>query len=104
MKRKIFYRFVLVLMLGFSLISIIGCKNASSTNSANTDIATPYTITNNSSYTVTLWDSTASKTLEPGHQLKAWFDSVNSIYDVRYAPADKVKVVGSGLIYEFVDK
>jgi lipoprotein len=104
MRKKVFSRFVLVLMLGFSLISVIGCKNASSTNSSNSDIATPYTITNNSSYTVTLWDSTASKTLEPGQQLKAWFDSVNTIYDVRYAPADKVKVIGSGLFYEFVDK
>ena len=104
MKKKGFSRFVLVLILGFAIISIMGCKNASGTNHANTDIAIPYSITNNSSYTVTLWDSTASKTLEPGQQLKVWFDSVNSIYDVRYAPADKVKVVGSGLIYEFVDK
>ena len=104
MTRKVFSRFVLVLVLVFALISIMGCKNASGTNPANGDIATPYTITNNSSYTVTIWDSTASKTLEPGQQLKLWFDSVNSIYDVRYAPADKVKVVGSGLIYEFVDK
>ena len=104
MEQKGFYRFVLVLILGFALISIMGCKNASSTHSANSDIAIPYTITNNSSYTVTLWDSTASKTLEPGQQLKAWFNSVNTIYDVRYAPADKVKIVGSGLVYEFVDK
>ena len=100
MKRKIFSRLVLALMLSFSLILIIGCKNASSTNSANSDIAKPQTITNNSSYSVTLW----SKTLEPGQQLKAWFDSVNTIYDVRYVPADKVKVIGSGLFYEFVDK
>lgn len=41
MKRKIFSRLVLALMLSFSLILIIGCKNASSTNSANSDIAKP---------------------------------------------------------------
>ena len=94
----------LVLIFGFTLIGGAGCKNTSSANPANDDVATPYTIKNNSSYTVTLWDSSGAKTLEPGQQLKAWFDSVNSIYNVRYAPADKVEVVGSGLVYELVDK
>ncbi len=42
-------------MLGFALIGIAGCKNVSSTNPVNDDVATPYIITNNSSYTVTLW-------------------------------------------------
>ena len=98
MKRKIFSRLVLALMLSFSFISIMGCKNASITNSANSDIATPYSITNNSLYSVTLWDATGSKTPEQGQQLKAWFDSVNTIYDVRYTPADKVKVIGSRAI------
>ena len=61
---------VLVLMLGFALIGIAGCKNVSSTNPANDDVATPYTITNNSSYTVTLWASGGAKRLELGQQLK----------------------------------
>ena len=91
-------------MLGFALIGIAGCKNVSSTNPVNDDVATPYIITNNSSYTVTLWASGGAKRLQPGQQLKVWFDSVNSIYDVRYAPADKVEVLGSGLVYELVDK
>ena len=102
MKKKFFSRFLLVLIVSFSLISIIGCDDASSTNSG--DISIPYTFTNNSSYTVTLSDSTGSKTIEPGQQLKAWFNKLFSISDVRYSPADKVKVVGSGLHYEFLDR
>ncbi|MGP1438108.1 MAG: hypothetical protein ACTTKH_03450 [Treponema sp.] len=100
--KKVFSSFLLVLIVGFSLISITGCGNAGGTNSD--DILTPYNFANRSSYTVTLRDSTASKTLEPGYQIKIWFNSVHPVSDLRYAPADKVKLVGSGLFYDFVDK
>ncbi|MDR1232190.1 MAG: hypothetical protein LBK61_12430 [Spirochaetaceae bacterium] len=69
------------------------------------DTTKTYAFYNNSSYTVTLWDSTGSHELDSGDSGYGRFDNEISIDDVYYSPSNTVKVTKSGSTsFTFTDK
>ena len=88
--------------MGSSPSSTSSVNNASNIYSSTTEQGMVYTFYNNSSHTVTIWDSTGSKTIESGGSVQARFNRSTSVYDVRYSPDDRVicEQAGSGFFFK----
>jgi hypothetical protein len=122
MRKDFFSRCALVLMLGFTIITLAGCDTLGevfagvsdglnkSSNSFSNEYSSKstaglyYSIYNQSSYSVTISDSTGSHTLSPGDSFTARFNKEATIYNVYYSPSDKVKVSQSGTSFTFTNK
>lgn len=122
MRKDFFSRCALVLMLGFGSVALSGCETFleilsgvsdglnESSNSINNEYSSKstaglyYSIYNQSSYSVTISDSTGSHTISPGDSFTARFNKEATIYDVYYSPSDKVKVSQSGTSFTFSNK
>ena len=93
---------MLAMALAFGFV-FAGCESMgdiftgiSAGYSATSEEGLTYTFYNNSSYTVTCSDSTASMQIPSGGTASAIFNSSASIYDVTYSPEDRVSVSISG--------
>lgn len=72
--------------------------------SSSTETGLVYTLRNNSSYTVTVWDNTGEIDLAPGKSTSARFNSKATVNDVSYVPADKVVCEQSGTTFTFSNR
>ena len=115
MKKKVFIRVVLLLMVEFVVLTFVGCDtllevlagtSSSSSNdySSSSESGLYYNFYNYSSYTVTLTDATGEVTLYSGGSCSANFKREATIYNVYYSPSDKVKVSQSGTTFTFRDR
>ena len=108
MARKRLLRGILGAALGLGLV-LAGCESvaeavlgsAANANSSSTASGQVYYFYNESSYTVTIIDPTGSVTLSPGSNTQIRYNRQVSIYNVDYAPSDRVVPSQSGAIITF---
>ena len=115
MERKGFLTGIMVLAFGLVLA---GCESlddvvlsdaflntASNAHSSNSDTGMVYTLSNQSSHDLTVWDNTGTITLRTGNSIQVRFTKNATLYDVRYTPADLVSVSqSSGTVFTFLDR
>jgi len=75
--------------------------NASTNNSTE---GRTYTFVNHSSYSVDIWDNTGRVTIRIGGSASTRFNKDVSVFDVKYSPADKVRISQNGTTVYFYDK
>ena len=63
-----------------------------------------YTFYNRSSYTVTVYDLKGPDTIAPAESKRLQFNKHATIYDVVYAPSDRVTVEQSGSSFTFKNR
>ena len=102
-KRVAFATIILVLASMFTSCDAFASSVANE-YSSHSDQGLIYTMNNDSSYTVTVYDATGSVEIEPGNSCSARFNREVSIHTVRYSPADKVRASQSGTTFTFRDR
>jgi hypothetical protein len=89
---------VVLVALTVGLLVLTGCESLAegvlsgmaNANSSSTDAGQIYYFYNESSYDVTIMDSTGNLTIPPGGNMQIRYNRQISIYDVDYSPADRV--------------
>ena len=110
MKKTILHAAAIILLVGFAALGLgsMGSSpssySSSSSSGGSSDRAVSYYFYNMSSYTVTLYDSTGSRTISPGSNTVARFNRTIRIEDVDYSPADSVVCTYSGETFLFTDR
>jgi hypothetical protein len=105
---------LLVMMLAFGIV-LTGCESLvdiltpvgnaiANDNSSKSETGQVYTLYNNSSHDVLVWDNTGSATIRSGSSAQFRFGKNATVYSVNYSPDDLVSVSQSGYSFTFRDK
>lgn len=113
MVKRFLCKYALFVLIGLASLVSVGCDDLTRTavsngltnaQSSTTEKGVRYTFYNNSSYTVTVIDLVGSDTIAPGSSKRFRYNKDVSIYDVDYAPADRVKVEQFGSSFKFTNR
>lgn len=72
--------------------------------SSTSEYGLEYSFYNRSSYTITLWDATGSRSISPGGSTTARFNKDITVHSIVYSPSNLVAVSQSGASFYFKDR
>ena len=102
----------------YSILAVFGLSDPETISSASTSLnnalansysstseyGLEYSFYNRSSYTITLWDATGSRSISPGGSTTARFNKDITVHSIVYSPSNLVAVSQSGASFYFKDR